>query len=98
MTHKRDAAHIADWIGNAPFPPDEKRPAKITSEEVINVLKGELCVRVSGGADERTDDSTYPHFRLNCREKMLIPAGVRHQYLNFTNDVVKAYVAIGQRL
>jgi hypothetical protein len=29
---------------------------------------------------------------------MLIPAGVRHQYLNFTNDVVRAYVAIGPGL
>jgi mannose-6-phosphate isomerase-like protein (cupin superfamily) len=67
-------------------------------DEVINVLEGELCVRVSASADERSDDATYPHFKLGNREKMLIPAGVRHQYMNFTNDVVKAYLAIGPRL
>jgi mannose-6-phosphate isomerase-like protein (cupin superfamily) len=67
-------------------------------DEVINVLEGELCVRISASADERSDDATYPHFRLNSREKMLIPAGVRHQYLNFTNEVVKAYVAIAPGL
>lgn len=67
-------------------------------DEVINVLEGELCVRIFNSADEQSDDATYPHFRLNCRQKMLIPAGTRHQYLNFTNDVVKAYVAVAPKL
>jgi mannose-6-phosphate isomerase-like protein (cupin superfamily) len=67
-------------------------------DEVVNVLEGELCVRISASADERSDDATYPHVRLNRREKMLIPAGTRHQYLNFTNGVVKAYVAVAPRL
>jgi mannose-6-phosphate isomerase-like protein (cupin superfamily) len=67
-------------------------------DEVINVLEGELCVRVAAGAEGGSDDATYPHTRLNAREKMLIPEGIRHQYLNFTNDVVKAYVAIAPRL
>ncbi len=67
-------------------------------DEVIDVLEGELCVRISASADERTDDAAYPHYRLNLREKMLIPAGTRHQYLNFTNDVVRAYVAVAPEL
>ena len=67
-------------------------------DEVVNVLQGELCVRISAPAGDRTDDATYPHTRLNGREKMLIPAGVRNQFLNFTNDVVRAYVAIGPGL
>lgn len=67
-------------------------------DEVINVLEGELCVRISASEEERSDDATYPHIRLNAREKMLIPTGVRHQYLNFTNEVVKAYVAIAPKL
>jgi mannose-6-phosphate isomerase-like protein (cupin superfamily) len=67
-------------------------------DEVINVLEGELCVRVSSSEDERTDDAAYPHIRLNAREKMFIPPGVRHQYLNFTNTAVRAYVAIAPKL
>jgi mannose-6-phosphate isomerase-like protein (cupin superfamily) len=67
-------------------------------DEVINVLEGELCVRISSSEDERTDDATYPHVKLDTRERMFIPAGVRHQYLNFTNKPVKAYLAIAPRL
>ena len=71
---------------------------KHEGDEVINVIEGELCVRIRASEDERSDDATYPHIRLNSREKMLIPEGVEHQYLNFTNEVVKAYVAIAPRL
>jgi mannose-6-phosphate isomerase-like protein (cupin superfamily) len=67
-------------------------------DEVINVLEGELCVRISSSDDERTDDATYPHIRLGTRERMFIPAGVRHQYLNFTNNPVTAYLAIAPLL
>jgi mannose-6-phosphate isomerase-like protein (cupin superfamily) len=67
-------------------------------DEVINVLTGELCVRVSSSEDEPTDDAAYPHTRLDTRERMFIPAGTRHQYLNFTNAPVQAYVAVAPRL
>ena len=67
-------------------------------DEVINVLEGELCVRISPSEEERTDDATYPHIRLGTRERMFIPAGVRHQYLNFTNSPVKAYLAVAPLL
>ncbi len=67
-------------------------------DEVIYVLEGELCVRIPTSEDERTDQATYPHFRLKSQEKMLIPEGTRHQYINFTNDVVTAYVAVAPRL
>ncbi len=67
-------------------------------DEVINVLEGELCVRISSSEEERTDDATYPHIRIGTRERMFIPAGVRHQYLNFTNSPVRAYLAIAPLL
>jgi mannose-6-phosphate isomerase-like protein (cupin superfamily) len=67
-------------------------------DEVIDVLAGELCVRVASAEGERTDDATYPHTRLGTRERMLIPAGTRHQYLNFTNDPAQAYIAVAPRL
>jgi uncharacterized RmlC-like cupin family protein len=67
-------------------------------DEVINVLEGELCVRVVHSGNERTDDATYPHIRLGTRERMFIPASVPHQYLNFTNRPVRAYVAVAPRL
>ncbi len=67
-------------------------------DEVINILDGELCVRMPTSEDERRDDATYPHIKLKAREKMLIPEGIKHQYLNFTNEVVKAYIAIAPGL
>jgi mannose-6-phosphate isomerase-like protein (cupin superfamily) len=67
-------------------------------DEVINVLSGELCVRIATSEGERTDDATYPHTRLGTRERMFIPAGTRHQYLNFTNSPVQAYVAVAPLL
>ncbi len=67
-------------------------------DEVINVLQGELCVRILGSEDEKGDNAAYPHIHLNTGEKMLIPAGIEHQYLNFTADVVSAYIAIAPEL
>lgn len=67
-------------------------------DEVINVLEGELCVRISSSKNERSDDATYPHIKLTEGEKMFIPSGVTHQYLNFTNTPVKAYVAVAPGL
>jgi mannose-6-phosphate isomerase-like protein (cupin superfamily) len=67
-------------------------------DEVIDLLEGELCVRIRDSADERSDDATYPHFRLGAREKMIIPEGVEHQYMNFTNAAVTAFVAVAPRL
>ena len=67
-------------------------------DEVINVLEGELCVRISSSIEERSDDATYPHYKLFEGDKMFIPAGVRHQYMNFVNDPVKAYIAVAPRL
>jgi mannose-6-phosphate isomerase-like protein (cupin superfamily) len=67
-------------------------------DEVINVLEGELCVRVSSSKTERSDDATYPHYRLLEGDKMFIPAGVTHQYMNFVNDPVKAYIAVAPGL
>jgi len=66
-------------------------------DEVFDVLEGELCVRVSPPG-ERSDDSTYAHYVIGERQRMFIPAGERHQYLNFTNSVVRAYVAVAPRL
>ena len=80
-------------------------PVNITSEferhdgdEVINLLEGELCVRFKSSEDERSDDSTYPHIKLMDREKMFIPAGTWHQYMNFTNAPVRAYIAVAPKL
>ena len=67
-------------------------------DEVINVLEGELCMRISSSEEERSDDATYPHYKLSEGDKMFIPAGVRHQYMNFVNDPVKAYIAVAPRL
>lgn len=71
---------------------------KHKGDEVINVLEGELCVRICNAGDGIKGETAFPHLRIRKRETMLIPEGVSHQYINFSNDVVKAYVAIAPRL
>ena len=80
-------------------------PVNITSEfekhdgdEVIYVLEGGLSVRIKTSEDENRDDSVYPNYKLKTNDKMFIPAGTWHQYINFTDDTVKAYVAIAPKL
>jgi len=67
-------------------------------DEAIYVLDGELCVRIPTSEGEESSNATYPHTRVRAGEKMLVPQGVAHQYVNFTNDPVKAYVAIAPAL
>jgi mannose-6-phosphate isomerase-like protein (cupin superfamily) len=80
-------------------------PVAVTSEleihegdEVIDVVEEELCVRIADSEDERKDDSNYLHIKLKNRERMLIPGGTWHQYINFSNNPVKAFIAIGGKL
>lgn len=67
-------------------------------DEGVHILEGELCVRIPTSEEERKDNAVYPYTKLKAGETMLIPEGVKHQYLNFTNGVVKAFVAIAPRL
>jgi mannose-6-phosphate isomerase-like protein (cupin superfamily) len=67
-------------------------------DEIIHVLEGDLCVRIPTSEEERMDSATYPHFWLKTRESMLIPEGIKHQYMNFSNKRVKAFVAIAPKL
>ena len=80
-------------------------PVGVTSElekhrgdEVVNVLKGELSVRIAASVSEKKDDATYTHISLKCGQKMFIPEGTWHQYINFQNSPLKAYVAIAPKL
>lgn len=71
---------------------------KHNGDEVINVLEGELCVRIVNPGDGMKGETAFPHMRVRNRESLLIPAGVSHQYINISNDVIKAYMAIAPRL
>jgi mannose-6-phosphate isomerase-like protein (cupin superfamily) len=67
-------------------------------DEIIYPLEGELCVRTRTSAGDHADDATCPRFRLGARDKMLVPEGVEHQYMNFTGSAVTAVVAVAPRL
>ena len=66
-------------------------------DEILAVLKGTLVVRVPADNDN-PKDATYASYQIKEGEKFFIPEGVRHQYMNFTNEEVKVYVAIGPGL
>ncbi|MFB0547198.1 MAG: cupin domain-containing protein [Anaerolineae bacterium] len=66
-------------------------------DEVLAVLEGELVIRIPQ-PDEDPADATYASHLAQEGRKFLIPEGVPHQYLNFTNRPVRAYVAVGPEL
>ncbi len=58
-------------------------------DEVIFVCKGSLCVFLP---------DTKEAFEVNEEEAMLIPEGTVHQYINYTEDVVKAVITLAPGL
>jgi gentisate 1,2-dioxygenase len=66
-------------------------------DEVIFVVKGKLTVQV---VDKETDDSSVLHesYVINEGEQFLMPVGIKHKYLNFSETVVKALFAIAPEL
>ncbi len=68
-------------------------------DETLYVLQGDLAVRTlePDETDDRENASHMCH-RVRKSEKMLIPEGIRHQYLNFTGGPVKIYFAVAPTL
>ena len=66
-------------------------------DEAGAVLAGDLAVRIPSD-EENPKNATYSHYRVGQGKKFFIPEGVKHQYINFSNQPVKAYIAIAPQL
>lgn len=69
---------------------------KHRGDEVINVIKGEMNVVVS--EHEKDSSVSAESFNLKEDEKMLIPEGYNHQFLNLHGKPVMFYSCIAPRL
>jgi len=66
-------------------------------DEVLFVLKGTLTVQAF---DNNNDDESVLHesYEINEGEQFLMPEGIKHRYLNFSNNVVETLFAIAPEL
>ena len=67
-------------------------------DEVLFVLKGKLTIQVY--AEEEDEDKSVLHesYEILPEEQFLIPEGIKHRYLNFSNEVVEAVFGIAPEL
>ena len=72
-------------------------PETHKGDEVLFVLKGTLTVQAF---NNNNDDESVLHesYEINEDEQFLMPEGVKHRYLNFSNNVVEALFAIAPEL
>ncbi|NJD01400.1 MAG: cupin domain-containing protein, partial [Ruminiclostridium sp.] len=66
-------------------------------DEVVVVLKGSLSIRIPMSG-ENSEDAVYRSYKVDKGEKFYIPEGTSHQYINFCNDTVEAYIAVAPNL
>jgi len=68
-------------------------------DETLYALEGDLTVRTVGpGEKEDKKSASYMSHQIHQGEKMLIPEGTQHQYINFTEEPVKAFFAVAPKL
>jgi quercetin dioxygenase-like cupin family protein len=72
-------------------------PETHKGDEVLFVLKGTLTVQAF---NNNNDDESVLHesYEIDEGEQFLMPEGVKHRYLNFSNNVVEALFAIAPEL
>ncbi|MFQ6066999.1 MAG: cupin domain-containing protein [bacterium] len=70
-----------------------------SGDETLYALEGDLTVRTIG-SEEKEDEKSATHMShlVEQGEKMLIPEGTRHQYLNFTNAPLRMFFAVAPKL
>jgi gentisate 1,2-dioxygenase len=68
-------------------------------DETLYALEGDLTVRTLK-PNEKEDKKSASHMshRIEQGEKMLIPEGTQHQYINFTNAPIKIFFAVAPKL
>ena len=73
-------------------------PEKHKGDEVLFVLKGRLTVQVYEEEDEEDASVLHESYEILPEEQFLIPEGMKHRYLNFSNDVVEAVFGVAPEL
>lgn len=65
-------------------------------DEVVYVLEGNLVMRIY--KDKEETSVLQESFEVHENEKFLVPEGVKHQYFNFTDKVIKLIFAVAPDL
>ena len=73
-------------------------PETHRGDEVLFVLKGKLTVQVYEEEDEEDTSVLHESYEILPEEQFLIPEGMKHRYLNFSNEVVEAVFGIAPEL
>jgi mannose-6-phosphate isomerase-like protein (cupin superfamily) len=73
-------------------------PETHKGDEVLFVLKGKLTVQVYEEDDEEDTSVLHESYEILPEEQFLIPEGMKHRYLNFSNEVVEAVFGIAPEL
>lgn len=68
-------------------------------DETLCALEGSLTVRTMG-PNEKEDKKRASHMShpVEQGEKMLIPQGTQHQYINFTEEPLRVFFAVAPKL
>ncbi len=73
-------------------------PETHKGDEVLFVLKGKLTVQVYEKEDDEDTSVLHESYEILPEEQFLIPEGMKHRYLNFSDDVVEAVFGIAPQL
>ena len=73
-------------------------PETHKGDKVLFVLKGKLTVQVYEDADEEDTSVLHESYEILPEEQFLIPEGMKHRYLNFSNEIVEAVFGIAPEL
>jgi mannose-6-phosphate isomerase-like protein (cupin superfamily) len=73
-------------------------PETHRGDEVLFILKGKLTVQVYEEEDEEDTSVLHESYEILPEEQFLIPEGMKHRYLNFSNEVVEAVFGIAPEL
>ena len=73
-------------------------PETHRGDEVLFILKGKLTVQVYEEEDGEDTSVLHESYEILPEEQFLIPEGMKHRYLNFSNEVVEAVFGIAPEL
>jgi len=69
-------------------------------EEVLRVLKGELLLRIldTDNPEMETKNASRDSYRAGENEKIFIPEGTKHRYVNLGDEPIKVFFAVAPKL
>ena len=73
-------------------------PESHKGDEVLFVLKGKLTIQVYEKENDDNESVIHEAYEVEAEEQFLIPEGVKHRYLNFSDSVVEAIFGIAPEL